>query len=103
MEEKEKPFRKVKVILRPSPTALKVMVILLILFSMAALIALRWVTGSIRRETENLREEAAAVEQENSDLREKIDDLDNIKGVQNIAEEELDMVDPDTVIIDPKP
>ena len=103
MNEKEKPFRKVKVIVRPSPTALKIIVIVLILFSMAALIALRWVTNSIRQETENLREEAAAVEQENSDLKEKIEDLDNIKGVQNIAEEELDMVDPDTVIIDPKP
>lgn len=103
MDEKTKPFRKVKVILRPSPTALKIVVILLILFSMVALIALRWVTNSIRQETENLREEAAAVEQENSDLQEKIDELDSVKGVQNIAEEELDMVDPDTVIVDPKP
>lgn len=103
MDEKKNPFRKVKVIFRPSPMSLKILVIVLILFSMAALMALRWVTNSIRQETENLREEAAAVEQENSDLKEKIDDVDSVKGVQNIAEEELDMVDPDTVIIDPKP
>lgn len=103
MDEKTNPFRKVKVVVRPSPTALKIVVILLILFSMVALIALRWVTNSIRQETENLREEAAAVEQENKDLQEKIDELDSVKGVQAIAEEELDMVDPDTVIVDPKP
>ena len=83
--------------------SLKILVIVLILFSMGALIALRWVTNNIRAETENLREEAAAVEHENSDLQEKIKDVDSVKGVQNIAEEELDMVDPDTVIVDPKP
>lgn len=104
MDEKTKPEKKkVKVILRPSPLSLKILLIVLILLSMIALIALRWVTNSIRAETENLREEAAAVEYENEDLREKIDEVDSVKGVQNIAEEELHMVDPDTVIIDPKP
>jgi cell division protein FtsL len=104
MDEKTKtPKKKVKVILRPSPLSLKILLIVLILFSMGALIALRWVTNSIRQETENLREEAAAVEYENEGLKEKIDEVDSVKGVQNIAEEELHMVDPDTVIIDPKP
>ena len=104
MDEKTKtPKKKVKVILRPSPLSLKILLIVLILFSMGALIALRWVTNSIRQETENLREEAAAVEYENEGLKEKIDEVDSVKGVQNIAEEELHMVDPDTVVIDPKP
>lgn len=104
MDEKTKtPKKKVKVILRPSPLSLKILLIVLILFSMGALIALRWVTNSIRQETENLREEAAAVEYENEGLKEKIDEVDSVKGVQNIAEEELHMVDPNTVIIDPKP
>ena len=60
-------------------------------------------SNNIRQETENLREEAAAVEYENEDLEEKIDEVDSVQGVQNIAEEELHMVDPNTVIIDPKP
>lgn len=102
MEEKTKPFRKVKVILRPSPTVLKVMIIVLILFSMGALIALRWVSNNIRQETENIQKEAAAVEQENSDLQKKIDDLGSVKSVEEIAEEELGLVSPDTVIIDPQ-
>lgn len=104
MDEKTKPpKKKVKVILRPSPLSLKILLIVLILLSMVALIALRWVTNNIRQETENLREEAAAVEYENEDLEEKIDEVDSVQGVQNIAEEELHMVDPNTVIIDPKP
>lgn len=104
MDEKTKPpKKKVKVILRPSPLSLKILLIVLILLSMVALIALRWVTNNIRQETENLREEAAAVEYENEGLEEKIDEVDSVQGVQNIAEEELHMVDPNTVIIDPKP
>lgn len=104
MDEKTNtPKKKVKVILRPSPMSLKILLIVLILVSTLALIALRWVTSSIRAETENLREEAAAVEYENEGLKEKIDEVDSVKGVQNIAEEELHMVDPDTVIVDPKP
>ena len=104
MDEKTNaPKKKVKVILRPSPLSLKILLIVLILVSMGALIALRWVTNSIRQETENLREEAAAVEYENGDLQKKIDEVDSVKGVQNIAEEELHMVEPDTVIVDPKP
>lgn len=104
MVEKTKPEKKkVKVILRPSPLSLKILLIELILLSIVALIALRWVTNNIRQETENLREEAAAVEYENEGLKEKIDEVDSVQGVQNIAEEELHMVDPNTVIIDPKP
>ena len=104
MDEKTKaPKKKVKVILRPSPLSLKILLIVLILVSTLALLALRWVTDSIRQETENLREKAAAVEYENGELEQKIDEVDSVKGVQNIAEEELHMVDPNTVIIDPKP
>ena len=69
MDEKTNaPKKKVKVILRPSPLSLKILLIVLILVSMGALIALRWVTNSIR----------------------------------DIAREELDLVDPDTIIIEPK-
>ena len=104
MDEKTKaPKKKVKVILRPSPLSLKILLIVLILVSTLALLALRWVTDSIRQETENLREKAAAVEYENGELEQKIDEVDSVKGVQSIAEEELHMVDANTVIIDPKP
>ena len=96
MEEK----RKVKVILRPSSPLLKIVVCVLIVFSMAALIALRWVHAGIRNQTEEKRQEAAALEQENTELNEKISDLGSIQSVKDIAESELGLVNPDTVIID---
>ena len=96
MEEK----RKVKVILRPSSPLLKIVVCVLIVFSMAALVALRWVHSGIQNQTEVKRQEAAALEQENTELAEKIDDLGSVQSIMDIAESELGLVDPDTVIID---
>ncbi len=61
MEEKRKSPRVGKVVLRPSPTALKLMLIVLILFCTAALVALRWVHSGIQAETQSLLDEAAAI------------------------------------------
>lgn len=100
MEKQAEQSRKVKVVVRRSPPLLKIVLILLIVFSMAALIALGWVRGSIQAQTDALRDEAAALEQEKSDLNEKIGDLGSVQSVKDIAEEELGLVDPNTVIID---
>ena len=103
MKEKRKPSRKVKLVARPSPAALKIMLILLILFSIVALVALRWVHNGIRAETQNLRDEAAAIEFENEELDRKSENMGAFQTILEIAKEELGLVDPNTVIIDPKP
>lgn len=102
MEEKKNPLKKVKVEFRSSSPALKIVVIVLILFSMAALIALRWVHTGILEETENLKNEAAKVEHANTELEEKIDKIGSVQSIQDIAQEELGLVDPDTVVADPE-
>ena len=102
MEKKKNPLRNAKVVVRSSPAALKIVLIILIVFSMAALLALRWVHNGILEETENLRDEAAAVEYANSELQEKTEELGSVQSVKDIAREELGLVDPDTVIIDPQ-
>ena len=101
MEKRNDPQKNVKVEIRPSPVALKVALIVLILFSTAALVALRWVHNGIREQTEKLRTEAAAVEYANQILEQKQEALGSIQGIQDIAREELGLVDPDTVVIDP--
>ena len=103
MAEKKNPLRNAKVVIRQSPAALKIALIVLILFSMATLAALRWVHNGILAETENLRQEASALEHENSELEKKTDELGSVKSVADIAKEELGLVDPDTVVIDPQP
>ena len=103
MARKKNPLKNAKVVVRPSPRALKIVLIVLILLSMAALIALRWVHTGLLAETQNLKDKAAALEQENADLQQKTDDLGSVQSVKDIANEELGLVDPDTVIINPQP
>ena len=102
MEKIKKSLKNVKLEIRPSPVALKVLLIVLILFSTAALAALRWVHNGIQALTENLRAEAAAVEYANSVLEQKKADLGSVQSIQDIAKEELGLVNPDTVVIDPQ-
>lgn len=100
MEQKTNPLKNVRVELRASPLALKIAAIVLIIFSMAALTALRWVHSGIQEQTEKLRAEAAAIEYANSQLEDKTQNIDSVQSIQDIAKEELGLVDPNTVIID---
>ena len=100
MKETEK--KTAKVVFRRAGNGLKISLILLILFSTAALVALRWVHNGIREQTEKLRSEAAAVEYANSELERKTANLDSVQSVQEIAKEELGLVDPRAVVVDPQ-
>lgn len=102
MAEKKNPLKNAKVVIRQSPAALKIVLIVLILLSMGALAALRWVHTGILAETENLRDAASALEYDNAELVEKTGELGSVKSVEDIAREELGLVDPDTVILDPQ-
>ena len=102
MANKNTPPRKVKVEVRPASNILKIILILLILFSIVALVALRWVHNGIRAETQELTDEAATIEYENSKLNDKIANQGSVQNVQDIAQEELGLVDPDTIVVDPE-
>ena len=93
---------KIKLEFRSSSTLLKVVVTVLIVFSMAALLALAWVRSGIYGQIDALKQEAAALEQENRDLQEKIDELGSVESIQDIAREELGLVDPNTIVIQPE-
>ena len=98
-EQKQKKFR---VEFRSSSNLLKIVVAALIVFSMAALLALGWMNRGLWEQTQAQKDAAAALEQENRDLQEKIDNADTVQGVQDIAREELGFVDPNTIVIQPE-
>jgi cell division protein FtsB len=94
--------KKFRVEFRSSSNLLKTVVAVLIVFSMAALLALGWMNSGLREQTQAQKDAAAALEQENRDLQEKIDNVDTVQGVQDIAREELGFVDPNTIVIQPE-
>lgn len=97
------PFRGVKVEYTSSHPLTKVVVIALILVCMAALITLRWSGNQLKDEIGDLRGEAAQLESDNEKLGELVNDPDSVEGLEQVAEESLGYVDPDTIVIDPNP
>ena len=102
MAKKSTPQKTVKVEVRPASNILKILLILLILFSIVALIALRWVHNGILNQIDELKDEASGLEHANAELDRKTEELGSVQSIQDIAKEELGLVDPDTVIIDPE-
>ena len=98
---KEK-LKLIKLRLRPSPRSTKIMLIVAILFAMTALIALRIQITKLENREEDLRNKAAALEQDNKDLQENIGILGSVQSIIQIARDELGLVDPDTVILEPE-
>lgn len=91
---------RIKIEYRRSRPLTKLVAVAAIVLSMVALIALSWAKYDVQRQTQEMMGEAARLEQENAQLDQKIDALGSIQSVEQIAQEELGMVDPDTVLID---
>jgi len=102
MAEKRTPQKYVKVEVRPASNILKIILIILILFSIVALIALRWVHNGILFQIGELKDEASGLEYANEVLEQKTEELGSVQSIQDIAKEELGLVDPDTILIDPE-
>ena len=100
MANKNSPPKQVKVEVRPASNILKILLIVLIIFSIVALAALRWVHSGILSEIDELKQEASGLEHANSELERKTEELGSVQSIQDIAKEELGLVDPNTVIID---
>ena len=92
----------IKLRLRPSPRSTKVMLTIAILFAMMALLALSMATTYLDGRTEELRQKAASMEQENKDLQENIGILGSVQSIIQIARDELGLVDPNTVVLGPE-
>lgn len=93
--------KRYRVVFSQSSPLLKILVVLLLTFSLVALAALTWVKLSVEKQTEALREEAVAVSGENQKLENRLADMENDDTVKEIAKEELGLAEPGTVIIQP--
>lgn len=102
MEENQSFLKNIHIVVRPSPLALKILLVVLIVLCITALTALRVVHNNIQSEIENLKSQAAAVEYHSGVLEERMQDLTSFENIKNIAKEELGLVDPNTIVIDPQ-
>ncbi len=94
--------RKIRVVFRRGSLSLKIAVLALVVLSLAALLLVWLYKQDAQREYEKKRAEAIRLEQENSRLQEAIDKLGTLEGIAYIAKEQLGLVDPDTIIIEPE-
>lgn len=97
-----KALGRVKLVFRKSRPATKVMALCAVVLSMAALLTLQSAILESREQTGALLEQAAELEQQNQELKQRIDGLRTEEGIRDIAEQELGLVDPNTIMIVPQ-
>ena len=102
MAKKTAPGGKVKLVYRKSRTSTKIVIITAIVLSLLALAAVSLAIHITQLRTEQLRREAAGLERENSRLLEYIEEYGTIEGIIRIAREELGLIEPDSIVIQPE-
>ena len=98
---KQNPFQQIKLVYRRSSLALKILVLVMILVSTAALIALRVTLNGYQAQSDVLQSRAAQLQQENEALEEDIAALGSKDSIKEIAQEELGLVDPESKFFSP--
>ena len=95
-------LKRIRLVYRRSSPLLKCVVLAAILLCTTALLILGGAIRQTRLETEQKRAEAAILEQENKKLAKYIAELGTIQSITRLAGEELGLVDPDTIFIEPE-
>lgn len=85
---------------RRTSTLNKVVIAAAVVLSSVTLLSLRLAQWDAEQELANLRQQAAALDRSNEELRQDIDELGTTDSIREIAREELGLVDPDTIIFE---
>lgn len=99
MKNLQTHFQKYKLVRQSASPLLKVAVIVAIALCTVTLLALRLSMNEKQTELALLREQTAALAQENDELRGRIAALGTAEAYRQIAAEELGLVDPETIVI----
>ena len=94
--------RSFKIVFYRSSLLTKAMVLLMVVVTLTALVLLAGRLADEKKEAEALRQQAIAMEVDNARLREKIQQLGTMEAVIQIAREELGLVAPDSIVIQPE-
>ena len=98
---KQSPFHRIRLVYRHSSLFLKILILVTILVSAAALLALRVSVQSFEKQSQVLQSQAAQLQQENAELSQRIAELGTKDSIRRIATEELDLMNPGAHFFDP--
>ena len=94
-------FQRIRLVYRRSSLFMKVLVLVTILVSTAALLALRNLTLGYQQQRQALQAQALQLQQENAELTEHIAELGTEDSIRRIAMEELGLMDPNAQFFNP--
>ena len=95
-------LKRIKPVYRRSSNRMKIIVTAVILLAIVGLIVLYAALGNLNEANDMLAGQAAALEQENSGLLDRISIQGTKEAVIQIARDLLGLVTPDTVVVQPK-
>ena len=93
-------FKRIRLVFGKASPLLKTVVSAAIALSTVVLITLSLTQWEAKDKALELQRLAAALEQENAQLQEQIENLGTVESIRQIAAQELGLVDPGTIIID---
>lgn len=96
------PLASIAVVYRKTSTLTKIVVSTAVVLSMAALLMLHGAIDTTRQDTEDLRQQAIALEQEKQQLAQYEKEKGTVQEVIRIAMERLGLVEPDSIVIQPE-
>lgn len=91
-----------RLVYKPSTRLTKIAVCAAVALSAVTLLVLHSATLDARAQADAWRAKAQQLEQENSRLESQIENLGSAESVEDIANNELGLTDPDTVVIEPQ-
>ena len=95
------PFHRIRLVYRRSSLLVKILVLVTIVLSTAALLTLRIAMKNYQQQSQVLQSQAIKLQQENADLTARIAELGTKESIRRIAIEELDLMDPNAHFFNP--
>ena len=102
MAKQKSPFGRIRLVYQRSSTALKCVVLATLVACSIALVGLSVSLHKIKQKTEDLRNQAIELQEENRQLQQSVDLADTVEGVKQIAQDELGLVDPEAEFFYPE-
>ena len=91
---------KYRVVFRKTSPLMKTLILVTVLLCTVALVTLHAINEQNRNQYEAMRQQAAALEEDNQSIMQQIDDMGSLESVIRIAMERLGLVLPDTTLFD---